>query len=139
MLLGQNGGGHQQTDLHAVVHRLEGGPQGHLCLAVAHVSADQPIHGLDLLHVGLNLVDRSGLVWGFFEWEGVFQLLLPDSVLAKFVAFGNLARGVEGQQLLGHFPRGALNLLLDPGPLGGPQARKVGRLVLGAHVRSHTV
>ena len=44
VLLGQDGGGHQDGDLLAVHHRFEGGAQRHLGLAVAHIAADQAVH-----------------------------------------------------------------------------------------------
>ena len=51
VLPGQDGGGHQQRALLAVGDALEGGPQGHLGLAEAHVAAQQPVHGDRPLHV----------------------------------------------------------------------------------------
>src|SRR5207249_1206740 len=40
MLLGQDGGGHQDSDLPAVVDGLEGGAHGQLRLAVADIAAN---------------------------------------------------------------------------------------------------
>ena len=45
VLLGEDRGGHQHQRLLAALGRLEGGPQGHLGLAVADVAADQAVHG----------------------------------------------------------------------------------------------
>ena len=52
MLLGEQGGGYQYRHLGLVFHGHEGGAHGHLGLAEAHVTADQPVHGLAGLHVG---------------------------------------------------------------------------------------
>ncbi len=46
VLLGQDGGGHQHHHLLAVQGGLEGRPQGDLGLAVAHVAAQQAVHGM---------------------------------------------------------------------------------------------
>ena len=57
VLLHQDRGGRQQGHLLAAHHRLEGGAQGDLGLAVAHVPADQAVHGPRALHVPLHLLD----------------------------------------------------------------------------------
>ena len=53
MLLGQNGCRHQVNHLLTVLNCLKGRTQSHLCLSVAHVSADQPIHDLRAFHIFL--------------------------------------------------------------------------------------
>ena len=46
VLLGEDRGGHQHQRLLAGLGGLEGGAQGHLGLAVAHVAADEAVHGV---------------------------------------------------------------------------------------------
>ena len=58
MLLCQHGGGHQHGHLFTVHHCLEGCPQRHLGLAVAHVAADQAVHRARLLHVGFDFAQH---------------------------------------------------------------------------------
>jgi hypothetical protein len=62
VLLGQDGGGHQDGHLLSVHHRLEGCPQGDLRLAIAHVTADEAVHGAWALHIPLHLSDGCQLV-----------------------------------------------------------------------------
>ncbi len=69
MLLGQNRGGHQNGGLLAVQYALHNGPKGHLGLAVAHIAAEEPVHGAGLLHVVLNLHDAPQLVVSLREVE----------------------------------------------------------------------
>lgn len=69
VLLGQNGGGHQHGHLLAVHHRLEGGAQRHLSLAIAHIAAHQAAHRFGALHVGLDLGQRAELVVGLLVGE----------------------------------------------------------------------
>ena len=57
VLPGQHGGRHQNGRLLAVQHALHHRPQGHLRLAVAHVAAQQPVHGPGLFHILLDLRD----------------------------------------------------------------------------------
>ena len=45
VLLREDRGGHQHGHLHAVLHGLERGPDGHLGLAEPHVAAHQAVHG----------------------------------------------------------------------------------------------
>ena len=51
MLLGQHRGGHQNGGLLAVQDALHNGPKGHLRFAVAHVAAEEAVHGPGLFHV----------------------------------------------------------------------------------------
>ena len=62
VLLGQNGRGAEHHDLTAGVHALKRRAQGNLGLAKAHVAAQQAVHGLGRLHVGLNIGDSLQLV-----------------------------------------------------------------------------
>ena len=64
VLLGQHGRGHEEHHLAAVGRGLERRAQRHLGLAVAHVAADQPVHGPRLLHVRPHGLDRIQLVGG---------------------------------------------------------------------------
>ena len=57
VLLGQHRGGYQNGGLLAVQNALHHRPQGHLRLAVAHIAAQQPVHGYGLFHIRLDLPD----------------------------------------------------------------------------------
>ena len=57
VLLGKNSRGAEHHDLAAGVHTLKRRAQGDLGLAKAHVAAQQAVHGLGRLHVGLNIGD----------------------------------------------------------------------------------
>ena len=64
MLRGQKRGRHQHGGLLAVLHRLEGGPDGHLGLPEAHVAAHQAVHG--------RAASMSALTSSMaFSWSGV--------------------------------------------------------------------
>ena len=59
MLLGQHRSRHQDRHLLAVHDRLERGPQRYLRLAIAHIAADQPVHGPRLFHIHLDLFQSA--------------------------------------------------------------------------------
>ena len=80
VLLREHGGGHENGHLAAIGHRLEGGAQGDLGLAVAHVARHQPVHGPLALHVGLDFLDGAELVGRLLEAEGRLELALPGRV-----------------------------------------------------------
>ena len=127
MLPGQQGGGSQQGALFAPHDALEGGPQGHLGLAYAHVAAQQPVHGPGVLHVVLDLGGGGQLVLGLVVLEAGLEVLLPFAVGGEGEALGLLAPGIELDQLLGHLLGG----LLDPGPGALPlAAAQLGQLDL---------
>ena len=137
VLLGQHGRWDEHGHLLARHHRLEGGPQGDLRLAVADVAAHQPVHGLRGLHVGLDRCDRGQLVGRLLVREGVVQLGLPRGVGGEAVPVGQLPRGVERQELRGHLPRRPGDPLLGALPLlcaqAGQRRRAVHRRDVGGH------
>ena len=119
---------HQHRHLLALLHRLERGPDGDLGLAVADVAADQPVHGYDATHVGLDLLDRAQLVGGLVERERILELGLPRGVRPEGVPLGGLSGGVQldqlGRDLAHRLARAALAL----GPVGAAEAVEAGRL-----------
>ncbi len=80
VLVSKHRGGREHRGLLAVAQALERGAHGDLGLAVAHVAAQQPVHGMGALHVFLDLLDGRKLVFGFGEIEGVFEFALPVAV-----------------------------------------------------------
>ncbi len=64
----------------AVLHGFEGGAHGDFGFAVADVAAEEAVHGLGGLHVGLDVGDGGELVVGLVEVEGVFELALHVGV-----------------------------------------------------------
>ena len=74
MLLGQNGRGAEHHDLAAGIHALKRRAQGDLGLAKAHVAAQQAVHGLGRLHVGLNVGDGFQLIARLLVGEALLHL-----------------------------------------------------------------
>lgn len=70
MLVGQDRGRNEHGHLLAVLHGLEGGPDGDFGLAEAHVAAHEPVHGHGLLHIALDGLGRGGLIGSVFVLEG---------------------------------------------------------------------
>ena len=80
VLLGEDGGGHEDRHLVPVEGDLEGRAHRDLGLAVAHVAADEPVHRLAPLEVRLHLANRLELVRRLLERERRFELVLPGRV-----------------------------------------------------------
>ena len=92
MLLGQHGGRHEHGHLVAGVDRLESGSNRQLRLAEAHVAAQQPVHRLAVLHVGLDVVDGRELVGRFLVRKRGVEFTLPLGVGRKRDARPGIAR-----------------------------------------------
>ena len=123
VLLRQNRRRHQDRDLLASLHRLEGGAHRDFGLAVAHVAHQQPVHGQRALHVALDVLGGLPLVRGVLVEEAALQLPLPAGIRRERESGGDRAPGVEVQQLGGHlFDRLAGPL---PHPLPGGAAQPV--------------
>ena len=116
MLLGQDGGGHQDGRLLPVQHAFHHRPQGHLRLPVAHVAAEQPVHGDRFFHILFDIRDTPELVVGLRVVEGLLKLLLPGGVRGEGKAGAALPLGVQGDEALGQ----VLGRGLGPGLLLGP-------------------
>ena len=117
VLLREHGRRHEHGDLLAVHHGLERGAQGDLGLAVADVAADQAVHRARVLHVALDVVNGAELVGRLDVRERRLELRLPWRVGREGVALGDLARGVELQQLLRHLLDGAAHSRFRARPL----------------------
>jgi len=134
VLLGEHGGGHQHGDLFAVLAGLEGGADGDLGFAKAHVAADQPVHGVVVGHVGLDRGDGGGLVVGFVEGEGVFKLALPLGVGGVADAGLGGAGGLHPQQLSGEVFDRVGDLVFLPLPLAAAELGQRGAALEAADV-----
>src|SRR4051794_6979612 len=115
VLLGEDRRRREDEHLLAVVRRLERSAERDLGLAVADVAADEAVHRLRALHVGLDLLDCLALVGRLLPREGGLELAQPVGVLGEAVAVAAAALGVEVEQLarelLGGAPRARLHRL----------------------------
>ena len=139
VLLGKDSGGHEHGDLLAVVGRLERGPDGDLGLAVADVAADEPVHRLGLLQVGLHLGDGRHLVGRLLVGEGGLELGLPVGVGRERVAGDGLADGLELDHLGGHVADRLGDLLLLATPTRAAELRQLRLRLAPADVLLHQV
>ena len=141
MLLGQDGGGHQNGGLLAVQHAFHHRPEGHLRFAVAHVAAKQPVHGPGLFHVLFDLLNGPELVVGLRVGEGVLKLPLPGGVGGEGETGAALPLGVQLGQALGKVLGRFFRLGFLPGPLRTAQlVQLLALLVLtAADVLAHQV
>ena len=80
VLLGQNSRGTEHHDLAAGVNALKRRAQGNLGLAETHVAAQQAVHGLGRLHVGLDIGDSLQLVARLVVGEALLHLDLLGRV-----------------------------------------------------------
>ena len=117
MLFGQHRGGAEQHDLAAAGRGPEGGAQGHLGLAEAHIAANQAVHGLGKVHVVQHVLNGPQLVRGFLKAEA--RLELAEQLIGRSVgiALAHPALGVNFHQVVGDFFNGFFGLFLahDPG------------------------
>ena len=128
VLLGQNGRGAEHHDLAAGVHALKRCAQGDLGLAKAHVAAQQAVHGLGRLHVGLDVGDSLQLVACLVVGEALLHLDLLGRIgrtgdtgnrraaciqvdQVKRQLFGILARLVGGTRPVGGVEPGQARLV----------------------------
>ena len=116
MLGDQQGRGHEDSGLVAVLDGLEGGAHGDFGLAVADVAGEQAVHGDGFFHVGLDLVDGDELVGCLDVGEGVLEFALPGRVGSEGVPLGLLADGVQADEFLGDLVDGLFRAGLASSP-----------------------
>ena len=80
VLLGKNGGGHQNRRLLPVKDTLHHGAECYLRLAVAHIAAEKAIHGNGALHIPFDLCSGAELILRLLVGEGILKLPLPRAV-----------------------------------------------------------
>ncbi len=128
VLLGEQRRGHEHRDLLAVLDRLEGGPDRHLGLAEPDVAAQQAVHRVGALHVGLGVVDRLALVGRLDVGEALLHLVLPGRVRTEGVAHGSGAASGTARRAPGR----SRARRCAPGPWPGRSRRPPRRCSVGA-------
>ena len=114
--------GVEHRHLAAVLNHFEGGAHGELGLAIPHVAAEQPVHGLGAFQIALDVGDGGELVRRLLKCKRVFELALPGCVGGGGNPAAHFAVGVELQKLLRHVAQGALDSGLGAFPGGAAQA-----------------
>ena len=117
----------EHHDLLAVLRRLERRADRDLGLAVADVAADQAVHRLVGLHVGLDVGDRRELIGRLLERERRFHLELPGRVFSVGVALDRGAPRVQVDQVERERAGRLARLAGRLGPVGGVEARDARR------------
>ncbi len=102
VLEGEDGRGREDCYLLIVADRLERGAHADFGFAVTNVAAEQAVHGLGGFHVAHDILDSLGLVFGFVEFEGVFEFAEPFVARRESVSDGGFALGVELEEFVGH-------------------------------------
>jgi hypothetical protein len=80
MLLRQDSRRHKIRHLFAAHNSLERGAHRDLCLAVAHIAAQKPVHGPGSFHIRLDLRDGRRLIGCLFVRERLFEFSLPGRI-----------------------------------------------------------
>ena len=126
MLLGKDCGRNKNCHLFSVLESLEGCADCNLCFSKANVSADKSVHDPWRLHVSLGVLDGCQLILCLLIGKSILELLLPDGILAEFIAGSLLPLGVELHQILSHLFNGSLNLTLGVGPVATSKLVELG-------------
>ena len=144
MLLGQNGCRGEHCHLLTGGDGLEDRADGDFGFAEAHITADQAVHRLGLLHVPFDIGNRLDLIRRGLVGEGVLEFVLPGAIhregeARSLVPFGVELDQIEGdladglaRPLLGFVPRGSAHPVEVRGAVtGGPVAPEAAQLVGG--------
>ena len=94
MLLRQYRRRNKQSRLFSIHYRFKGGPQGHFRLTVAHIPAQQSVHGDRFFHVRLDFGNSLQLVRRFLKGEAFLKLMLQVRIRPVGIPIGNLPQGI---------------------------------------------
>ncbi len=117
MLLGKQGGGHQQNSLFAALNCREGRAHGDFGFAKAYVAADQPIHGTFVAHILQRLFDGNALIGGYLKAEFIGKGLVILGIGAELMRFACGATGIDVQQFRCNIDNLFSRFFLCPVPL----------------------
>src|SRR5471030_2421750 len=139
VLLGEQGGRHQNRHLATAVHGDERSTHRYFGLAETDVAADQSVHRFGREHVGAYGVDGGLLIRGFFERETGAEGRVIGFRVSEGMTFTGGAAGVDVEQLGGHVTHlfGSFALGLLPGL--GAEAVQRGQRIVAAGVSGDQV
>ena len=139
VLLGQNGRGAEHHDLAAGVHALKGRAQGDLGLAETHVAAQQAVHGLGRLHVGLDVSDSLQLVACLVVGETLLHLDLLGRIGRTGDTGNRRAARIQVDQIKRQLFGILARLVGSPRPVGGVEPGQARFIAVGTNVARDTV
>ena len=115
-LLCQNGCRGKICHLLAVLHRLEGRTDCNLRLAVAHITANQPVHYFMALHISLCGFNCKNLILSLIKRKKLLKLSLPHRILAEGISVLLLTLCVQLHQVSCNLLYRTSDTVLRPGP-----------------------
>ena len=139
VLLGQNGRGAEHHDLAAGVNALKGRAQGDLGLAKAHVAAQQAVHGLGRLHVGLDVGDSLQLVARLVVGEALLHLDLFGRIGRTGDTGNRRAARIQVDQVKRQLFGILARLVGSPRPVGGVEPGQARLVAVGANIARDAV
>ena len=139
VLLGQNGRGAEHHDLAAGVHALKGRAQGDLGLAETHVTAQQAVHGLGRLHVGLDVGDGLQLVARLVVGEALLHLDLLGRIGRTGDTGNRRAARIQVDQVKRQLFGILARLVGSPRPVGGVEPGQARFIAVGTNVARNAV
>ena len=139
VLLGKNGRGAEHHDLAAGVHALKRRTQSDLGLAEAHVAAQQAVHGLGRLHVGLNVGDGLQLVACLVVREALLHLDLLGRIGRTGDTGNRRAARIQIDQVKRQFFGILARLIGGTRPVGGVEPGQARLVAVGANIARDAV
>ena len=139
VLLGQNGRGAEHHDLTAGIHALKRRAQGNLGLAKAHIAAQQAVHGLGSLHVGLNVGDGLQLVARLVVGKALLHLDLLGRIGRAGDAGDRRATRIEVDQVKRQLFGILARLVGGTRPVGGVEPGQARLIAVGTDVARDAV
>ena len=139
VLLGQNGRGAEHHDLATGVHALKRRAQGDLGLAKAHVSAQQAVHGLGRLHIGLNIGDGLQLIARLVVGEALLHLDLLGRVGRASDTGNRRAARIQIDQVKRQLFGVLARLVGGTRPVGGVEPGQARLVTVGTNVARNAV
>ena len=116
MLLRQNRSRHQIYHLLALLNGLKCSTNGHLCLAVTYVTANQAVHNFGAFHILFGCFDSTDLVRCLLIRKHFLKLSLPNGIRPILKTCGLLPVCIEFHQIPGYTLYCGTHFLLGFGP-----------------------
>ncbi|OPY07293.1 MAG: hypothetical protein A4E66_02068 [Syntrophus sp. PtaB.Bin001] len=139
VLFRQDGRGNEHGGLSPVHGGAEGRPHGDLRFPKTSIAANQPVHGLCAVHVGIDVFNCPCLIGRFIIGKGGAEFLVNGIGRGERAPFHDFPGRINGDQLFGNLADGLFDPLPDGVPGSTAELVDFWDVIIGAYIAGNLI